>query len=270
MAEEMAADGELSFAGNAAPSADQDAVLAPQQQERLIIRNANLDLLVSDTDAAIKTITEMVAANGGWVVNSSVYQYSDDAKSGNITVRVPSAGFTSALDAVRGLAVEVTSESISGQDVTEEFVDLGSRLENLEATADRVRGFLDDANRVEDALDVNRELSRLEGEIEFIKGRMQFLSESAAFSTIQINLTPDIVSQPIEVIGWRPAGIAREAIDALLGTLQGLASIAIWVAIYILPLALLLGGPAWFVYRFVRNRRGDSPATPPAATPTES
>jgi hypothetical protein len=120
-------------------------------------------------------------------------------------------------------------------------VDLSSQLVNLEATAERVRGFLDEAKTVKEALDVNAELSRLEGQIETTKGRMQFLSQSAAFSTITVSLEPDFPSQPITVVGWRPEGVAKEAVEALADTLQGLADILIWLTIYFLPMGLILG-----------------------------
>lgn len=239
-----------------APAPEPGAQAMPT--ERLIIRNAELNLVVTNTDEAIATITSMVESNGGWVVSSNVYQYNDDSKTGSITVRVPSSGFTSALDAMKAMAVRVTNESTSGQDVTDEFVDLSLQLENLEATADRVRSFLDESRNVEEALAVNMELSRLEGEIERIKGRTQFLSESAAYSSITIHLTPDVLSQPIEVAGWQPKGIARQAIESLIAALQGTVSFLIWIGIYVLPLGLLYGVPIWLVIRFVvrwRRRR---------------
>ncbi|VAW37834.1 hypothetical protein MNBD_CHLOROFLEXI01-1609, partial [hydrothermal vent metagenome] len=191
-------------------------------QERLIIRTANLSLLVANTEEAIATITRMAEENGGWVVNSSIFQYYEDAKTGSITIRVPSSGFNSALEAMRGLAVEVESENTTGQDVTEEFVDISARLANLEATADRVRSFLDETRNVEEALAVNQELSRLESEIEAMKGRLQYLSQSASFSTIMVDLTPDIVSQPIDT-SWKPAETFRNAAESLVDALQGVA-----------------------------------------------
>lgn len=234
-----------------------EAVLQPGQ-ERLIIRTAEVSIVAADTDDALARISAMANENGGWVVSSNVFQASENAKTGNITIRVPAAGFQSALDAIRALAVEVTRINTSGQDVTEEFVDLESRLANLEATADRVRAFLDETRNVEEALSVNMELSRLEGEIEVIKGRMQYLSQSAAFSTISVNITPDILAQPIEVGGWQPQGVAREAIEALVATLQNLASALIWLGIYFLPVILLIGLPIllviWLVRRFLRRR----------------
>ena len=224
-------------------------------QERLIIRTAEMDIVVADTEAAMKTIAQMVEENGGWVVSSSAYQYSETAVSGDMTVRVPAAGFASATEAVRSLAIEVERESTSGQDVTEEFVDLSARLENLESTAARVRSFLDETKTVEEALAVNQELSRLEGEIAVIKGRMKYLSQSAAFSTISVHLTPDEAARPVEVAGWRPEGVAKDAVESLLGFLQFLAEAAIWFVIFLLPILLVIGIPIWLIVRFIRKRR---------------
>ena len=224
-------------------------------QERLIIRTANLSLVVEDTEAAMATIARMAEENGGWVVSSNVFQFDENAKTGDITIRVPASGFNSAIEALKGLAVEVTSESTTGQDVTEEYVDLSARLANLEATADRVRTFLDETRNVEEALAVNQELSRLEGEIEALKGRLQYLSQSAAFSTITVRLTPDVLAQPIEVGGWRPEGVVRDAILALVNTLQVIASALIWIAIYVLPILLIVSIPLWLLFRLVRRQR---------------
>ncbi len=239
-------------------------------QERLIIRTGNLSIVVVDTEAAIADITALVEGSGGWVVSSNLRQYSETAKTGDIIVRVPSDGYNSAFEAIKGMALEVTNESSSGQDVTDEFVDLSSRLANLEATADRVRNFLDETKNVEEALAVNQELSRLEGDIEVIKGRMQFLSQSASFSTITVNLTPDEASQPIEVAGWRPQGVAKDAVEALIEALQGIANFLIWFVIFILPVLLIIGVPIWLVIRFfVRRRRRRKAAAAPAPQPEE-
>jgi hypothetical protein len=239
-----------------------------EAQERLIIRTGQLDIVVEDTEAAMRQIERLVGAAEGWVVSSNVYQYST-AKSGTITVRFPADQYGSMLDRIKELAVEVTSETTNSQDVTEEYVDLSARLGNLEATRDRVRTFLEEARNVEEALAVNQELSRLEGEIEVIKGRLQYLSQSAAFSSLTINLTPDILSQPIEVAGWRPEGVAREAIEDLVQALQGLADFLIRVALFVVPMALVLGVPAYLIIRLALRfwRRRTEPVIPPVVPP---
>ena len=267
--EEAAPRESVAFSGSAvdATARQTSDVPATQPQERLIIRTGNLSIVVTDTEAAIAQITEMVEANGGWVVSSSLYQYSETAKTGDITVRVPSDGYNSALEAIKGMALEVINESSSGQDVTDEYVDLSSRLANLEATAARVRNFLDESKNVEEALAVNQELSRLEGDIEVIKGRMQYLSQSASFSTISVHLTPDEASQPIAIAGWQPQGVAKDAVEALITALQGIANFLIWFVIFILPVLLIIGVPIWLVIRFFVRRRRQRKAS--VAPPTE-
>lgn len=266
----MEQSGEAMSDGSFGVSTNQGTAVQPFQ-ERLIIRTANMSLVVSNTEEAMATISQMAEENGGWVVNSSVFQYNEDAKTGNITIRVPSSGFNSALEALRNMAVEVRNESTSGQDVTEEFVDVSARLENLEATADRVRAFLDDAETVEEALAVNQELSRLESDIEAMKGRLQYLSQSASFSTITVDLTPDIVGQPIEPSNWRPAVVFRNAIDSLVDALQEVAEFGIWFAVYLLPLLLIVGIPLWLVGRFAWRRwqRRRTPVQTETAVSTE-
>lgn len=227
---------------------DSDAVA---RQEQLIIRTGELDIVVNDTEESVAAITDLVNGMGGWVLRTNLSQRGQ-AKAGSMTVRVPVAQFDTALAQIKGLAIEVKREATSGEDVTEEYVDLTARLRNLEATADRVRAFLDEAQDVDDALNVNRELSQLEGEIEVIQGRRQYLSQSAAYSTIHINITPDVLAQPLEVGGWRPEGTARNALQALITTLQFLASLFIWVVLYITPVLLVIFIPAALLFRLGR------------------
>ena len=95
-------------------------------------------------------------------------------------------------------------------------MDLQARLENLEATADRVRSFLDQAATVEEALAVNQELSRLEGRSRPIRGA-SVPGKPRRLLDYYGQPTPDELAQPIEVGGWRLGGAAREAVEALLG-----------------------------------------------------
>ncbi len=265
--EEAAISSESAPAESFSTAGDSDGVIfqSGQAQERLIIREGQMEIVVEDTEETAQAIARLAAAKNGWVVNSDIYQ-SNGAKTGSVTIRVPADEFEATIESVRALALEVDSESSSNQDVTEEFVDLQARVENLEATADRVRNFLDEAKNVEEALAVNQELSRLESEIESIKARMQFLSQSAALSRLTIFITPDALSQPIEVGGWRPEGVARSAIDALLQALQALGSLIIWGAIFCLPIALIFGIPLFFIGRFglrrYRRRQEEKEAAP--------
>ena len=235
--------------------AQQASAQTEQAQERLIIRTGNLNITVADTEKTIEEISALVNSMGGWVVSSNAFHYGSGVR-GSLTIRFPAERFSQTVIDIKDLAIEVNNESSSGQDVTDEFVDLESRLKNLEATADRVRAFLDETETVEEALAVNVELSRLEGEIEVIKGRMKYLSQSAAFSTLTIEIFPDEVAQPIEIDRWLPFEVAEEAIEALASTMQGLANFVIWLLIYIVPVGLVIGVPLFYIGRWVvRNYR---------------
>lgn len=265
---ESAVSGEAAPVADAALPTDTGSGVKNAMQERLIIRTADMTIVVPDTEAALAQIAQMAESGGGWVVSSNIYQSSETSKTGYITIRVPSEGFQSVIDAIGGLATEVTSLNTSGQDVTEEYVDLTSQLANLQATAERVRGFLDESRTVEEALAVNQELSRLEGEIELTKGRMQYLSESSAFSSITVNVTPDELAQPIQVAGWQPTGVARQAVEALVSALQALANVAIWFVIFALPVLIIILIPIllliWLIRRLRRRERAqETPVTPP-------
>ena len=252
--------------------ADNAASQVPVGQERLIIRTADMSIVATDTEEALASIAAMADSGGGWVVSSNVYQSSDTAKTGYIQIRIPAEGFQSVLDAIAGLAVEVTNLSTSGQDVTEEYVDLSARLGNLEATAARLRTFLDESRNVEEALAVNTELSRVEGEIEALKGRMKYLEESSAFSSITVNVTPDELAQPIQIGGWQPGGVAKEAIEALISMLQVLANTVIWFLLFALPILLIIAIPfvllIWFIKWLRRRGRTDDAPEPVAAEPS--
>ncbi|MEZ4518486.1 MAG: DUF4349 domain-containing protein [Chloroflexota bacterium] len=154
----MAPEAEMAYdmAEGAAMITNDTTALQAADESRLIIRTGDISVVVADTDEVLARIAAMAEDNGGWVVSSYVFQADENAKHGTITIRVPAEGFQSALDAISGMAVEVQSLSTSGQDVTEEYVDLEARLGNLEATADRVRGFMDETRNVEDALAVNQ------------------------------------------------------------------------------------------------------------------
>ncbi|HSM54646.1 MAG TPA: DUF4349 domain-containing protein [Candidatus Sulfomarinibacteraceae bacterium] len=263
----MEAEGERAFSEEVLEGAGQrssaNAAQPGETQERLIIRTGEISIVVEHTEETIDAITDLANSSGGWVVSSNVYQR-NQAKAGDITIRVPVEQFEVIKNQIEAMALEVTGSSSSGDDVTEEYFDLSARLENLEATADRVRTFLDEAQDVEEALAVNAELSRLEGDIESLKGRIQYLEQSAAYSTLTVRITPDELSQPLEVGGWRPTGVVRDAVQALVSALQGLASLAIWLVIVALPLALIVILPIWLVVTLFRRwRRGRREAVEP-------
>ncbi|MEJ2209450.1 MAG: DUF4349 domain-containing protein [Anaerolineae bacterium] len=226
-----------------------------QAEERLIIRTGSITVRVEDTVAAEQEIEDLVArlaAEGAYVV-SSEQRGGTDGQDPYITmaIRVPAARFGQAMDAIAELAVDVVSRVENTDDVTEEYVDLGARLEALQAARDRLLEIMSEANRTEDLLAAEAQLTQREADIEAIQGRMQYLSQSAALARIYVELQPYALSQPVGE-GWRPAETVRDALEALLEGAQGLVDFAIFFVIAVLPWLLALALALYVLYRIVR------------------
>ncbi len=164
---------------------------------------------------------------------------------------VPVDQFETAQRRMRALAVQVLNDTASGQDVSTEFTDVQSRVVNLEATAARIREFLKQAKDVSEALTVNAKLAEIEAEIEQAKGRMNFLRDRAAYSTLTVNLepqrptptpTPTPTATPIPPTPmpnvWRPDKTFNAASDVLMGLVRAIGDAVIWLCVVVAPFAL--------------------------------
>ncbi len=254
-------------AAHSLPSADSSA-WAGETQTKMIIYNAEMSLVVKDSDVAQEDITRMVEAMGGYISNSSGYTYSGGLRRITLTLRLPADKFNEAMTALREMAMEVTQETIGTEDVTQEYVDLQSRLRALEAKADRLEQLMEEAEDTEAVLAVYEQLSQTQVEIEQTKGRMQYLERSAAMATINVSLTPDALSQPLEVAGWRPGGIAKESFQTLIKVFQWLVNALIRIVILVIPVLLFVGGLLYLVAKVLRlifGGRKRTPKTPPAS-----
>lgn len=248
------------------------AAPAPATIDRLVIKNASLNLVVKDPQVSLDQVTALAERVGGFVVSSRTYKQGYDAEGvamlyGQISIRVPAERFNEALAELRSGTgvVRVEDESISGDDVTAQYTDLQSQLKNLEAAEVQLTAIMEEAKRTEDVLNVYNQLVSIRGQIEQIKGQMKYYEESAAMSLISMTLMPDIASQPITPDVWAPEGVAKQAVEALVNTLQALGTAAIWFGIYTLPLLLLVGLPILAVIFGLRRLMRRGPKAPVVA-----
>jgi len=228
-----------------------DAELPPVSEERMIVRNGDISLVVKDVPEAQDEISGLAVRLGGWVVNSNIYGEEAEMR-GWISIRIPSEQFDQTLAELRAMAVRVTSESTSTQDITEEYVDLESRLRNAEATETQYLALLNRAEAVEDILKIYDSLSRIRYEIEQIKGRMQYLEQISAMSQISVNLTPELSLRPLVPPGWSANETLNSAIRGLTTFGQGLGTAFIWIGIFSPIWGTVLGVTLW---RRRRRRR---------------
>jgi len=230
---------------------DAAAVANAASTERMVVRTASLDLIVPDTDRALADIQSLARELGGYVVSMEAYQY-QEGRQATVTFRVPADALDTALERLRAMATTVRRESVSGQDVTDEYVDLESRLRHLQAKEKQLLEFLDRAEDTEAVLAVYEQLSQTQAEIEQVKGRMQYLQNQAALATVTVSLTPDVMAQPLETGGWNLPGTVRSAVEALLDVLEFFVKALIYFIIVVLPTLILLALPIVAIVLLVR------------------
>lgn len=153
-------------------------------QQRIIVRTVDMAIVVEDVTAAIGSATTIARDLGGWLVGSDHTL----KHHGSVSIRVPAGSLDDAIDRLRELALEIDHEVTNSVDVTDEYVDLKSRMRNLEATETALLALFDRAQRVEDALDVQRELTHVQEQMEVIQGRIAYLEQTSAFSLVNVYL----------------------------------------------------------------------------------
>ncbi len=254
-----------SSSGAVAKITASDTTASDQIAKRLIVQNATLTLIVKDTLSAMSDISRLATGLNGYVASSSTHTFEQGIQ-GSITIRVPADKLDTVLDSLHKMATEVRDEAVTGQDVTAQYIDLNAQLTNLQAAEIQLREIMSRTQKTDDVLSVYNQLSQKQGEIEQVKGRIQYLAQSAAMATIAITLTPDQLAQPVQIAGWHPEGVLKSAVEALIGGLQTLATIAIWFIVVVLPIGLIISSP--FILLIVllrrRNRRKAQKALQPS------
>lgn len=228
---------------------------APAVIERKIIRNAELNLEANSPEETQQKISAIAESKGGFVIEST--QSSSDVKATTrdtvtMTIRVPSAKFNETLDEIRKTANRVIVETVKGQDVTEEFIDIEAQLKTKKALEEQFLEIMKRSNSVEDALNVQRELANVRGEIEKIEGRKRFLENQASLSTIKIRLqSPTAFSANSSGFFYQLKDSIGNGFDVALSFILGL----ITVVIALLPFFLFIVLPIYFVLRYLWRKR---------------
>jgi hypothetical protein len=246
---------------------------AAEAADRKIIRNANLTMEVSSTTDTQHKISSIAEAHSGFVVTSEARQRENEDPARRtldikLVVRVPSERFGPALDQIRGLAGTVREEAVSGQDVTEEFIDLEARIRTQTALELQFTEILKQARRVQDAMEVQRQIADVRTDIEKLEGRKRFLANRSSLSTITVNIeAPRMITVNTSGFGRSLRDSVSMGVDLgsaiLLFIVRALIIMVPVTVFLLLPLGLLF---RYFVRRAQRIRVGTSIVNPAPAT----
>ncbi len=234
---------------NASRAASQ--VLGVPASGHQVIRTASLIADVHDVDEAASTLIRIAESMGGFVANSTlVHQH---PSYGTFELRIPVRQFTRALEQVERVG-QIHERHISGQDVTEEFVDLTARVRNLERHEHQLLTFMDRATRVTDLLAIEQELARVRGEIEQLTGRLRLMSNQVELATVNVTLRESSRGTP----GLWDLPASLEKIQAsFINTVRQILLVAERLVIFtsaLVPVALL-AFPTWMLIRWHTRRR---------------
>jgi hypothetical protein len=226
--------------------------LVAQDFDRKIVKTAELGIRANEVRDAAAKAQQVAAGYGGSVLSSQIE--GDGRVSADLVLLIPSPEFEAALDDLRGLGRKVTTDTVSGEDVTEEFVDLQSRERNLLAAEQSLLDLYDRANSVNAALAIERELTVVRGEIEQVQGRIKYLENRTASSQISLSIQPVPRPGP-PTPAWSAARVVAQAWSASLTVLQALATVILSALVFgwwLIP--VLAAGLVWWK----RRARGPS------------
>jgi hypothetical protein len=199
---------------------------------RKVILTATISVETDDFDQANNDARMIPVDYGGYVESSSMYQTSAGQKTNTITFKVPQPYFEAAIARVKALG-EVKSEQTGGQDVTRQFVDLNARLKNLRLEEQMLSDIMKKAGNVTEILQVERELSRVRGEIEVATAELNYLGSLVDFSTITVRISEP---EPVVAYDW---GIDKAFKDATHGFIGMMGALVVFTG-YILPVIIYL------------------------------
>jgi len=233
---------------------------AEGSQERMVIQTANLRVSVEDTVASMKATSDLAKRLGGYVVSTDRYTTSNNSGSytrTNIIIRVPAEKLEEAMEAVRQMSATgkdgILNESLSGEDVTSDFVDSSARLRNLKAAEEQLVKLMENTEDLEATMLVFKQLTETRSQIEVLEGHIKYLKESAALSSLSVEFVAEASLQPIQIGGWKPEGVVKESIQTLIRTFQDVVDFLIRFGITCLPFLIPLGVGIYFLVRAIRK-----------------
>ena len=244
---QLAADApaETSATVQAAGKAYADAIV------RKIVYKAEVDLVCEDFSTVVEELESLAAGAGGFVADAQQLGLAGQPRSGEWKLRVPTGQFDGLLAEIKKLA-EVRSARTTSDDVSEEYYDVEARIRNKQQEESRLLRLLDERTaKLEEVLSVEREVSRVRGEVEQLQARLRVLSNLADLATITVRIEEvrGYQSETAATFSVRLLRGVRQSLETLVSVAQGTV-IALAVA---LPWLVLLMAALLLIRNLVRR-----------------
>jgi hypothetical protein len=249
----------LMYTGSSGDSAVESMMPVPSAvppatgvSKRLVSTQSYFSVLVKNVTATITELDKEVQSVGGYFLNTNISR-PNQGEDANITMRVPVEKVSEIKNFLRQNSVKVVSENITSDDITDQYVDIQSRIETLNQMKQRVQAILDEAKTVDEMIRIQNQLFELQNQIDSYTGQLKYIESTAKTSLISVNLSTDELALPYAPNkSWRPSLIFKEAVRSLMETLQGAGATIIWIGVYsviLIPLAIV----AYLVWKIIRR-----------------
>ncbi|MFZ4453113.1 DUF4349 domain-containing protein [Salibacterium aidingense] len=257
-AEQSAQDSSGQAGGSSAdPGENTEAAEDIDASNRMVIKTGNLSIEVENFHEAEQRIETQVEDMGGYIVESDMQVSTGGERSGSLSVRIPQENFPPFMNGLESDSIRVQERSTQGEDVTEEYVDLESRLSSKETQEERLTSFMEEAGNTDALLQISEDLSAVQEEIEQLKGQMNYLENHVAYSTVDIQIqesTGSTLQSGESLNTWEKAqNLFTRTLNGIVRAASGIAVFLIGLSPVLVPLLLLAAGSAFFYRKRKRN-----------------
>ncbi|MGZ4110385.1 MAG: DUF4349 domain-containing protein [Actinomycetota bacterium] len=242
--------GEGTTSGSGASSGGGLGPSAPSSDLSKIIRDGSISIEMpkGDFSKGFDAVTRIADNNGGFVLSSQTR----GQRAGTLTLRIPAKRFDQAMLALRGVGV-VQAQSITGRDVTAQFVDLHARLLNLIGQRTVLRNLMSRATSIADTITVESHLQTVQFQIEQTQGQLNLIDNQVAEATVRVDLHEKAVPRPSPAPSVKNPSLGRAWHHAVQGFLNVVSAVVVGLG-YLIPI-LVLALAGWLVALAVRRRR---------------
>ena len=220
--------------------------------DKKIQKNANLSIEVKDIEKSLDKAKQIISTFNGEIISTSSGGMDFGQPYANIRLRVPSEKLNDAVDELKKISSKILSENTYTNDVTEEFIDVEAKLNIMKSTEKRFKDLLNEANNVEEVLQVEKELMRIRGEIDSLEGRLGYLSQTTDTSEINLSINEEV---PITGEKWSFSESLSSALKNLSSFAKSFANLLINLVVFI-PVIIVILIIAIIIRIIIKKRKG--------------